>query len=90
MTEALVLPHKLTLNDRSELNVTGVTQVVSFDEEAVILKIGSDKLVVRGENLHMKTLSLDAGQVAVDGQISALMYEEGRPSVGGFWNRLMG
>lgn len=90
MTEAMALPHKLTLNERRDLNVTGVTQVVSFDEEAVILKIGSDKLVVRGEELHLKTLSLDAGQVAVDGHISALTYEEGRTSGGGFWNRLMG
>lgn len=90
MTEGLVLPHKLTLNERKELSVTGVTQVVSFDEEAVILKIGTDRLVVRGDGLHLKTLSLESGQVAVDGHISALVYEEGRPSGGGFWHRLMG
>lgn len=90
MTEAMALPHKLTLNERKELNITGVTQVVSFDEETVILKLGSDKLIVRGEDMHLKTLSLEAGQVAVDGRINALTYEEGRQSAGGFWNRLMG
>ncbi len=89
MEDKLLLPHKLTLNERKDLSVTGVTEVVSFDEEAVILKIGSDTLVVRGEKLHMKTLSLEAGQVAVDGHIGALIYEEGR-SPGGLLQRLFG
>lgn len=85
----MMLPHKLTMNERKELTVTGATEVVSFDESAVILKIGTDTLIVRGEDLHLKTLSLDAGQVAVDGHINALTYEEGR-TPGGFWHRLMG
>ncbi len=89
MEDKLLLPHKLTLNERRDLSVTGVTEVVSFDEEAVILKIGSDTLSVRGENLHMKTLSLDAGQVAVDGHIGALIYEEGR-APGSLLQRLFG
>lgn len=87
--EELRLPHKLTLNDRKTLNVTGVTEVVSFDEEAVVLRIGTDTLVVRGEGLHMKNLNLENGQAAVEGQVGALLYEEGRnPS--GFWHRLWG
>jgi len=83
--EQMILPHKLTLNERKSLTMTGVTEVVSFDESAVILKTGLGTLIVQGKELQLKTLSLDGGQVAVDGQISALLYEEPR---GGLMSRL--
>lgn len=87
--EQLQMPHKLTLNDRSSLNVTGVTEVISFDENAVILRTGQGTLAVHGERLHLKTLSLDGGQMAVDGHVTALLYEEPRPA-GGLLRRLFG
>lgn len=89
MEDKLVLPHKLTLNERRDLTVTGVTEVVSFDEDSVLLKIGTDSLAIRGSGLHMKTLSLEAGQVAVNGHIQAMVYEQGQEP-GGFWRRLLG
>lgn len=83
------LPHKLTLNERKNLTMTGVTEVVSFDDAAVILKTCLGTLVIQGRELQLKTLSLDGGQVAVDGQIAALLYEEPRADRG-FWRRLLG
>ena len=88
MTEGQI-PHKLTLNDRKALTVTGVTEVVSFDENLVVMRTGMGTLVVQGSDLKMKTLSLDGGQVAVDGTIAALQYEEPR-KVSGWLSRLMG
>lgn len=84
-----VLPHKLTLNDRKQLTVTGVTEVVSFDEGAVIAHTEQGTLVVQGKDLQLKTLLPEGGQVAVEGHISALIYEEPRPA-GSLWRRLMG
>lgn len=81
------LPHKLTLNERSTLTMTGVTEVVSFDETAVILHTGLGTLLIQGKELKLKTLQPDGGQVVVNGKISALSYEEPRPT-GGFWRRL--
>lgn len=72
------LPHKLTLDERKKLTMTGVTEVVSFDDTAVVLRTALGTLEVQGEQLKLKTLSLDGGQVAVDGQINALYYEEPR------------
>lgn len=80
------LPHKLTLNERKNLTMTGVTEVVSFDDTSVVLRTALGTLEVQGEDLKLKTLSLDGGQVTVDGHISALYYEEPRPA-GGFWGR---
>lgn len=81
------LPHKLTLNERKSLSMTGVTEVVSFDDTAVVLRTALGTLSVQGNGLQLKTLSLDGGQVAVDGTVTALVYEEPRPGRGG-WQRL--
>ena len=80
-------PHKLTLNARKNLTLTGVTEVVSFDDTAVVLHTELGTLEVQGQELQLKTLSIDGGQVVVDGQISALIYEEPR-TAGSFWGRL--
>ena len=80
------LPHKLQLNERRQLTMTGVTEVVSFEDTAVVLQTSLGTLIVQGRELQLKTLSLEGGQVAVDGNISALVYEE--PRQGGGWRRL--
>ena len=83
------LPHKLQLTERSKLTMTGVTEVVSFEENAVVLHTALGTLIVQGHDLKLKTLSLEGGQVAVEGNISALIYEEARVK-GSWWQRLMG
>ena len=88
MEEILQLPHKLTLQQRESLTMTGVTEVVSFDDTAIVLKTNLGDLIVQGESLVLKTLSLEGGQVAVSGHISSLAYEEPRPA--GLLQRLFG
>ena len=83
------LPHKLTLTERQQLAVTGVTEVVSFDEAAVVLRTGLGMLTVQGQGLQLKTLSQDGGQVAVEGSVRALVYEEPRQP-GSWLGRLLG
>lgn len=82
------IPHNLTLTERKSLSMTGVTEVVSFDEDSVVLRTALGTLVVHGRELQLKTLTLEGGNVAVEGQISALIYEESRPS-GGWLARLL-
>lgn len=81
------LPHKLQLNERQQLTMTGVTEVVSFEDTAVVLRTSLGTLMVQGRELKLKTLSLDGGQVAVEGTVSALIYEEPRQT--GFWGRML-
>jgi sporulation protein YabP len=78
MAEQLHLPHKLTLNERKTLTMNGVSEVVSFDEDCVVLRTELGTLVVQGQQLQLKTLSLEGGQVAVEGCVAALIYEEPR------------
>ena len=81
--------HRLSMEDRGKLTMTGVTEVVSFEETLVVLRTALGTLAVQGQQLQLKTLSLEGGQVAVDGNISALSYQEPR-NPGGFFRRLLG
>lgn len=83
------MPHKLILNERKVLTMTGVSEVVSFDELCVILQTDLGRLIIQGRDLKLKQLSLEGGQVEVDGVISALNYEEPRER-GGWVRRLLG
>ena len=89
MEEMLQLPHKLTLNQRENLTISGVTEVVSFDETAVVLHTALGTLIVQGRNLQLKALAPEGGQVAVNGQVAALVYQEPRKH-GGWKQRLFG
>ena len=86
MAEAAQLPHKLTLTERKHMAMTGVTEVISFDENTVALKTALGLLTVHGQGLQLKNLSLEGGQVAVEGTIAAFVYEEPR---GGGLRRLL-
>lgn len=85
----LQLPHKLTLNERKSLTMTGVTEVVSFDENTVVLHTGLGTLLVHGKDLQLKNLNPEGGQVSVTGTVAALIYEEPRPT-GSWLRRLLG
>ena len=80
MVEQLRLPHKLTLDRRGDLQMTGVTEVVTFDENTVILKTSLGIVTIHGQGLQLKNLSLEGGQVVVDGTLCAFVYEEPRGS----------
>jgi sporulation protein YabP len=81
------MPHKLTLNQRKDLTVTGVTEVMSFEEDGAVLKTALGVLVIQGSGLKLKNMSMDAGQVDVTGTVTALYYQQ--PRTGGL-RRLFG
>lgn len=83
------LPHKLILNDRRNLTLTGVSEVLSFDEDTVVARTDQGTLEIQGNNMKLKTLSPDGGQVHVEGHVTALIYEEPRTQKTG-WRRFWG
>ena len=66
----------LILENREKLNISGVLDVLSFDDQIVILETELGLLTVKGENLRINKLSLDTGEVIVDGEIYNLGYSE--------------
>lgn len=84
---ALETAHKLSLDGRGRLNVSGVSDIESFDEQMVVLLTSRGTLVVRGEQLHLEMLSLEGGEVRLEGQVDSLIYETDHHE-GGFFSRL--
>lgn len=84
MTEDMLqLPHKLVLNGRKALSVSGVNEVISFDDRSIILRTSMGILTVHGQDLQLKSLTPDGGEVTVEGSVAAMIYEEPRPQRGG-------
>lgn len=83
------LPHKLTLDMRRNLTMTGVTEVVSFDDITVVLNTSLGTLTVQGQELRLNSLSTEGGQVTVSGTIDSLSYQEPR-NPAHRWRRLLG
>ena len=82
--------HRLELTGRERLTVSGVEDVERFDETGIVMSTGAGMLVVTGENLHIGKLSLDGGELHVDGRIDSISYEEVGTGRGGFFQRLFG
>ncbi len=83
------LPHGLILQDRRRLTVSGVMDVESFDENAIVLQTAGGLLILRGSALHIDKLSIEGGELLVTGRIDSLVYEDGAAR-GGFFARLFG
>ena len=68
--------HRLTLSDRNRLELCGVKEVVSFDEETVVLDTVCGMRSVEGSSLHIQVLNTEAGIVTLDGKVDAVSYYE--------------
>ena len=66
--------HKLILNNRRTCNLTGINDVLSFDENEIILETEQGMLMIKGNELHVNRLMLDKGEVDVDGRIDIFTY----------------
>lgn len=81
--------HRITLEGREKLTVGGVEDVERFDESCIIMATCAGTLIVTGQGLHIDKLSLDGGELHVDGHIDGLEYEEESLSrSGGLFSRL--
>ncbi len=66
--------HSIILENRSRLTLTGVTDVDSFNESCIALFTQLGELTIRGRELHINEMSVESGDVTVEGDISALIY----------------
>ena len=80
--------HQVVLEDRERLTISGVEEVESFDESSILLSTARGGLEVQGEGLHIEKLSLDGGDLKVEGSVDSLTYEDDAGDRGGFFARL--
>ncbi len=68
----------LSVTDRSSATVTGVEEVISYDENNIVMQTSLGQLTLDGEGLNIVQLNLGEGIVSVEGRIDALYYMEQR------------
>ena len=81
----------LILENRKKLSVSGVNDVLSFDDQVVMIETELGLLTVKGENLRINKLSIDTSEVIVEGEISFLSYsdkEKKKKKSGGFMSKI--
>ena len=82
-------PHNLIVEARARAMVSGVIDVESFDENEIIMATTMGVLFIRGSGLRIERLSLDTGDVAIEGRVDRVEYEDNiREQGGGFFARL--
>ncbi len=82
--------HNIVLESRNFLSITGVEDVQNFDEEKIFLTTQLGELTIEGNNLHINKLSLETGEMTVEGEIDSVIYagEDSSVSKQGFFARL--
>lgn len=82
--------HRLTMDNREFLALTGVSKVQSFDPKEIILETIMGVLSIKGEKLGIKHLDLKEGLVEVEGYVESLIYprQSGSGSRQNLWGRI--
>lgn len=73
-------PHKMLIQNRSAANITGVKDVVSFDVNEVLLETDLGMLTIKGKELHVSRLTVEKGEIDIDGRIDSLSYSDNTPA----------
>jgi sporulation protein YabP len=70
--------HRLIIENREQVTITGVLHVESFDEREIVLDTDLGTLTLQGQDLQIKQLDLDAGTFSVEGLVTSLQYATGQ------------
>lgn len=76
LNQASRRPHKMSMVNRKTCTLTGVKDVIAFDVAEVILETDMGILQIKGKDLHVKRLTLDKGEVDVEGRVDSFIYTE--------------
>lgn len=82
--------HALSLDNRKLLTLSGIKEVIGFDEQTISVVTQVGRLVIEGVNLHIDKLNVQSGDLVVTGEVSSLVYVEGSQAKKGFLKRLFG
>ncbi|PKM51505.1 MAG: sporulation protein YabP [Firmicutes bacterium HGW-Firmicutes-7] len=68
--------HRIVVTNREEMAITGVSDVVSFDETLVVIETDMGILEIKGEELHVNQLNLESGEMSLTGDIEGIEYDD--------------
>lgn len=88
--QAKTMPaHHFILEERKKLTVTGVLKVLNCDEYGAVMDTPVGRLQITGRGLSVSELSLETGEVRVEGEIAELAYAEVPEGAGGLFRRFL-
>lgn len=68
--------HKIMMDNRRKAEITGVSDVISFDLNTILLETDYGMVTIKGSNLHVNRLSVEKGEIDIDGKIDGITYSE--------------
>ncbi len=80
--------HKMTMESREKLFLSGIDDVDSFDENEIQVYTTDGLLYIKGGGLHINKLNIDDGELMVEGEIDSLVYSNTVENKGGFFGKL--
>ncbi len=66
--------HRIEITERSNVIITGVSDVINFDEGSVILETSGGILSIDGQDLHIVNLNVDNGEITISGSVNGIIY----------------
>lgn len=88
MDENSNIYQNVIIESRKKLNISGVREVTSFDDETILLETALGKMTVKGEELHIESFNTENGELSATGQIHAVVYMSDGKSSGGFISKI--
>lgn len=87
MDENIRLNHNVIIEDRKKMTLTGVKDVLSFDEETIVLETALGRLTVKGASLHIVNFDTGSGDLSAEGKVYAFVYTTEEKN-GGLFSRI--
>ncbi len=81
--------HNIIIESRKKLNISGIKEVMSFDDETIILESVYGRLTIKGEDLNIISFNTDSGDLSAEGKLYAVVYVDDTKRSGGFFSRLL-
>lgn len=86
--ETAKMPHSFFMEERNRINISGVRDVDSFDEQTLIVFTDQGEITVKGEKIKVSHFSADTGDFSATGAFQSLSYSERLPKNSGFFARV--
>jgi sporulation protein YabP len=88
LDEMVSQSQNIIIENRKKLNISGVKEVISFDDETILLDTVLGKITVKGEGLHILSFNTEGGDLDAEGMVHATVYMSDAKSQGGFLSKL--
>ena len=88
MEENINVNQNVIIENRKRINISGVKEVTSFDDETILLDTSLGKMTVKGEGLHVENFNNESGDLCATGKVYAVVYMSDARTTGGFLSRI--